>query len=204
MAQTATTILDQVNATLGHSQFTTAGQIVRMRLDSASRASASQAAPTVINAQTAAPGAGGHNIDLNVNIAHGQIDDFLKLASKSTTPLLTGTVAVKAHLLIPPAQLSVEQRMKLDGTFQLTNTRFTSDKIQGRIQQLSLRGQGRPEDLKTEDPTLVRSEMHGSFHMNKAVIALPDLDYSVPGADIQLKGSYALDGALGFSGNRAP
>jgi hypothetical protein len=204
------TILDQVNATLGHSQFTTSGQIIRVRLDEktgeavpiSKKPLSTKPSPTLppLSPAEIAPGAGGHSIDLNVNIAHGQIDDFLKLASKSTTPLLTGAVAVKAHLLIPPAQIPVEQRIKIDGTFQLTGTRFSSDKIQGRIQQLSLRGQGRPEDLKTEDPTLVRSEMRGSFHMANAVIALPDLDYSVPGADIQLKGSYSLDGALSFSG----
>lgn len=200
------TILDQVNASLGHSQFTTSGQIVRVRLDEKTGHAvptsplAKEAMPQPFSSAQAGPGSGGHNIDLNLNIAHGQIDDFLKLASKSTTPLLTGTVAVKAHLIVPPAPIPVDQRIKLDGTFQLSGTRFTSDKIQGRIQQLSLRGQGRPEDIKTEDPTLVRSEMHGSFHMANAIIALPDLDYGVPGADIQLKGTYALDGALSFSG----
>lgn len=206
---TGDTLLDQVNATLGHSQFTTNGQIVRVKLDGKTgEATLTQPAPTPAKpaAGKTAPAvqpvksASGHNIDLNINIAHGQIDDFLKLASKSQTPLLTGAVAVKAHLLIPPGKVGVEQRMKLDGTFSLTGTRFTSDKIQGKIQQLSLRGQGRPEDLKTEDPTLVRSEMHGDFHMAKAVIALPNLGYSVPGADIQLKGSYALEGALNFTG----
>jgi hypothetical protein len=186
------TWLDKVDATLGRSQFTTAGQIVRLRLDANGNAATAQTGPVAID---------GHSIDLNVNITHGQIDDFLKLASKSGNALLTGAVAVKAHLLIPPGHEPVDQRMKLDGTFQLSGARFTSDKIQGRIEQLSLRGQGKPEELKTSDPTLVRSDMRGTFHMAKGTIALPDLDYTVPGADIQLKGSYALDGALSFSGD---
>jgi hypothetical protein len=42
--------------------------------------------------------------------------------------------------------------------------------------------------------------MDGSFHMQNAVIALPDLKYNVPGAAIELNGTYALDGALNFTG----
>lgn len=181
------TWLDNVNATLGHSPFTTSGEIVRVRAGASLPAS-----------QTAQ--ADGRDIDLDVNIAHGQIDDFLKLASKTGNTLLTGAVAVKAHLQIPPGHDPVDERLKLDGTFQISSARFTSDKIQSRIQQLSLRGQGRPEDIKAQDPTLVRSQMQGTFHMSRGVIALPDLEYNVPGADIQLKGSYALDGPLNFTG----
>jgi hypothetical protein len=187
------TWLDNVNATLGRSPFTTSGEIVRVRVGAP--LPASQTAPS----QTAQ--VDGRDIDLAINIAHGQIDDFLKLTSKSGNALLTGAVAVKAHLQIPPGHDEpLDERMKLDGTFQISGARFTSDKIQGRIQQLSLRGQGRPEDIKAADPTLVRSEMQGTFHMSRGVIALPDLEYNVPGADIQLKGSYALDGALNFTG----
>ncbi len=186
------TWLDNVNATLGRSPFTTSGQIVRIRLG------ASLPAPQTTPPQVAQ--ADGRDIDLNINITHGQIDDFLKLTSKSGNTLLTGAVAVKAHLEIPPGAGSLDERMKLDGTFQISGAHFTSDKIQARIQELSLRGQGKPEDIKADDSALVQSEMHGAFHMAHGSIALPDLDYNVPGADIQLKGSYALDGALNFTG----
>jgi hypothetical protein len=185
------TWLDHVDATLGGSQFSTSGQIVRVRLDANGRETLAQSGQLVVD---------GHAIDLNVNIAHGQIEDFLKLTSKTGNSILTGTVATKAHLVIQPGHEPVEQRLKLDGTFQLSGARFMSDKIQGRIEQLSLRGQGKPDELKGADPTLVKSEMHGTFHMAKGTIALPDLDYSVPGADIRLNGSYALDGALSFTG----
>ena len=199
------TWLNNVDATLGRSQFTTAGQIVRMRVSANGNETKAQTGPAAQSAPTGArqssqSGIDGHSIDLNVNIAHGQIEDFLKLASKSGNALLTGIVATKAHLLIPPGHEPVEQRMKLDGTFQLSSARFMSDKIQGRIQQLSLRGQGKPDELKDSNPTLVRSEMRGTFHMANATITLPDLNYSVPGAEIQLQGAYALDGALNFTG----
>jgi hypothetical protein len=90
--------------------------------------------------------------------------------------------------------------MKLDGDFKLTNVHFASQKIQDRIQELSLRGQGRPSAMKTTDAKSISSEMEGNFHVDHGVIALPDLRYSVPGADIALYGSYALDGKLDFEG----
>ena len=185
------TWLDRVDATLGHSQFVTSGKIVRVRLDANGNVTSAQNGQVVVD---------GHAIDLNVNVAHGQMEDFMKLTSKNGTSLLTGIVQTKAHLLIPPGHDTVEHKIKLDGTFDLTNAQFASETVQAKIQQLSLRGQGKPGELKTADPTLVRSEMRGTFHMANAVITLPDLDYSVPGADIQLKGSYALDGTLAFDG----
>ena len=195
------TWLDKVYATLGRSQFETAGQVVRLRIDTNGNAVQAQAAQSgVQQSSVQRPGIDGHLIDLNVNIARGQMEDFLKLTSKSGNTILTGVVATRAHLLVPPGHETVEQRIKLDGTFNLAGVRFTSDKIQGRIQQLSLRGQGRPDELKGSDPTLVRSEMHGTFHMAQGAINLPDLEYNVPGADIQLKGTYTLQGALNFTG----
>ena len=45
---------------------------------------------------------GGHEIALNVNLARGRIEDFLRLASHGGTPLLTGALAMKTALEIPP------------------------------------------------------------------------------------------------------
>jgi len=43
--------------------------------------------------------------------------------------------------------------------------------------------------------------MQGNFQMANGVITLPALAYTVPGADIQLKGTYGVEGgALNFIG----
>ena len=145
---------------------------------------------------------GGHVIDLKVNVDRGHIEDFLHLASHSATPLLTGNVTVKATLHIPPGKEQMHERIKLDGAFKLDQVHFTSDKIQGRIESLSLRGQGKPGELKTTDPTSIRSEMQGHFTLGGGSLDLPDLDYEVPGAQILVKGSYGLKaGTLSFVGN---
>jgi hypothetical protein len=178
------TWLDPVDATLGHSHFTAKGQIVR-----------------VLQAVSGQPHNSGHDISLAVNVDRARIEDFLRLASHSPQPLLTGSVTMKTTLHIPPGPVPVHERLQLNGFFALDQARFTSSKIQNRIAEMSLRGQGRPQDLKTTDPASILSHMQGNFQLATGVLTLPTLDYTVPGAQIQLHGSYGLDGGtLDFTG----
>jgi hypothetical protein len=179
------TWLEPVEATLGHSHFFAQGQVVR-----------------VLAAEAGAPlHSKGHDIALNINVDRARIEDFLRLASHSTTPLLTGNLAVKAALHIPPGPAPIHERMTLAGRFTLDQARFTSAKIQDRIEELSLRGQGRPGALKTTEAASIHSKMQGDFQLAGGVITLPDLDYTVTGAEIQLKGAYGLEGGtLDFTG----
>ena len=177
------TWLQPVEATLGRSHFIANGQIVRVPRPDAPRESL------------------GHDIALAVNVDRARIEDFLRLASRTGKVLLTGDVALKTKLHIPPGTAPVHERLKLDGDFALEQAQFTSTKFQDRIQELSLRGQGRPDEAKSADSASVRSEMKGSFHLSGGVLTLPALAYTVPGALIQLKGTYGVEGgALDFSG----
>jgi hypothetical protein len=180
------TWLEPVEATLGHSHFLTQGQIVRV-------------APVADGKDKPRPG--GHDISLTVNVDRGRIEDFLRLASHSGTPLMTGALIMKAELKIPPGPVPVHERLKLAGTFALDDVHFASEKIQSRIGELSARGLGRPKDAKTGGDADVRSTMEGNFQMAGGVVRLPALKYTVPGAVIDLKGSYGEDGGtLDFAG----
>jgi len=180
------TWLQPVNATLVRSHFTAEGKITHVPAG-------------VLPDGTAKPG--GHEIALNVNVDRGRIEDFLRLVSRSGTPLLTGALLMKATLEIPPGPEPVHARMKLKGSFTLDGAAFTSAKVQKEIGELSLRGQGDPKDAKRGEGTDVRSAMQSDFTMAGGVIALPDLKYTVPGAEIDLAGTYAADGGtLDFKG----
>ncbi|MGA3082067.1 MAG: AsmA-like C-terminal region-containing protein [Terracidiphilus sp.] len=180
------TWLEPVDATLGRSHFTAQGQIVRVMAADAG----------------VAPHSIGHDIALTVNVDRARIEDFLRLASHSDKVLLTGDVTMQTKLHIPPGPEPVHERLRLDGRFLLDKALFSSEKIQGRIAELSLRGQGRPDELKTTDPASILSRMQSSFQLAGGVITLPALDYTVPGATIQLKGAYGLEGGtLDFTGS---
>jgi hypothetical protein len=180
------TWLEPVEATLGNSHFWVRGKIVHV-------------APAVNGGS--GPRFGGHDIALTVNVDRGRMEDFLRLASRSGTPLLTGALTMKAGLEIQPGPVPVHERLKLAGKFALDDAQFKSAKIQGRIAELSARGLGRPKDTTATGKADVRSTMTGSFQMADGIVTLPALEYTVPGAVIDLKGSYGVDGGkLNFAG----
>jgi len=179
------TWLQPVDATLGRSHFTAQGQVVRV--------------PPGVPGDPKNPG--GHDIALTVNVDKARIEDFLRLTSRSGTVLMTGDVTVKAALHVPPGPAQVHERVNINGRFALDKVRFTSQKIQGRIAELSLRGQGRPDEVKTADATSIPAQMQSSFQVAGGVVTLPAINFTVPGAQIQLKGTYGMDGgALNFAG----
>lgn len=179
------TWLEPVEATLGSSRFTAEGQIVRVKAAVAGGAQQST----------------GHDIALKVNVDRARIEDFLRLASRSGAPLLTGALTAKTSLHIPPGTPPVHERLQLNGSFVLDQAQFSSKKIQDRVAELSERGLGQPKEAKTVDAASVDSRMEGDFQMAGGVITLPSLTYTVPGATIQLKGTYGVEGgALDFSG----
>lgn len=182
------TWLEPVDATLGQTQFVARGKVV------------DEAAVAASKGTPARPR--GHEIALTVTIDHGQIADFLRLTSHHGNPLMTGMLHMQAVLEIPPGTEPVHERMRLKGKFLLDDAQFTSEKIQDRIGALSMRGQGEPKEAKSDQAASVLSTMTSDFTMANAVIALPDLTYAVPGAVIQLKGKYAIDGGgLDFNGD---
>jgi hypothetical protein len=179
------TWLQPVDAALARSHFTAEGRIVGVPAG-------------VLPNGGARPG--GHEIALNVYVDRGQIEDFLRLTTKSGTALLNGALTLKATLEIPPGAAPVQDRMKLKGSFVLEDAAFTSAKIQDDIAELSLRGQGRPKDAKNAGAN-VRSSIESDFEMATGVITLPDLKYTVPGAEIDVNGTYDVDGSrLDFRG----
>jgi hypothetical protein len=179
------TWLQPVHAKLGGSHFITDGKIVGVP-------------PEILPNGNTKPG--GHEIALNVIVDGGRMEDFLRLTSKSGSPIMTGTLNLKTTLEIPPGTVPVDEKMRLNGSFVLEDAAFTSEKIQHDVGELSMRGQGQPKEAKDAGDE-VRSAIDSSFTMAGGVITLPNLKYTVPGAEIDLAGKYGLDGGtLDFKG----
>ncbi len=149
------------------------------------------------------PGGKGHDIDLNVVIDKGRIEDLLQIGAKASPPVMTGAVSLKTKFDLPTGPQSVSRRLRLRGTFAVSNASFTNLHIQQRVDELSLRGQGHAGHAKQLSQTTMSAAnrvpnipvtLQGTFSMSKQKIALPQLTFDVPGADIQLAGVYTLDG----------
>ena len=179
------TWLDPVDATMDSSHFSAKGQIVRVL----------------------APGddgrlhSTGHDIALTVEIDRGRIEDFLRLATDSPVPILNGNLEVKTKLHIPPGHAPVHERIRLDGNFVLDDAQFTSLPVQKKIRDLSLRGQGKTDQLKSAEEEKIKSHVEGRFVLDAGVLTIPSVTYRVPGADIHMHGTYRTRGeTLDFTG----
>lgn len=144
------------------------------------------------------PGPGNHLIDLKVRIDDGRIEDILRLVTDSPKPVLTGDVTLRTTVKIPPGKERLGNRITLNGQFGLDAARFTDTQVQEKLQELSRRSQGKDE---TETIARVMTSLSGSFELERGVLMLRRLSFHVPGARVDLNGTYAThDGALNLEG----
>jgi hypothetical protein len=85
-------------------------------------------------------------------------------------------------------------RLKLAGDFRVSQSHFLNEKIQSKVDALSMRSQGKPKLAKDNIPDNVQSDLAGVFNLNNGVIDFSRIQFQVPGTQVNLKGLYSLDG----------
>ena len=139
----------------------------------------------------------GRTIVMDTVSKSARIEDMLFLAVKANPPVMTGDASLKAKILIPEGDSDLIERLRIAADFGVSKAEFTSDSVQGKINSLSRRGQGQPKNM---DLTTA-SDLRGAFEMASGDIRFSRLAFSVPGADIQMAGTYSVDSAqLNFRG----
>ena len=169
------TYLHPVRATLLHSLIIANGSVIR------------------------AIGKPGHIISLNIYAPDARLQDILRLATKSTQPVMTGTVTLKTKMLLPPGKEKVVHRLVLDGDFGVNDAQFASVEVRDKLESLSRHALGKPND---EDAGSAVTDLLGHFRLDRDVASFPRLSFSIPGAEVRLTGKYNLpDESLDFAGN---
>jgi hypothetical protein len=169
---TGDTFLDPVQARLLHSDFTCRGRVVLIK-------------------------GVGHEIVMDVDIPHARVEDMLVLAVKTYPPLMSGVLSMKAKLHIPPGPERVPQKLELAGSIQLQQVQFSNAQFQDRIDGLSARAQGKPDEIaqvSTDKKAEANSQISANFSLARGLMTLNDLHYQIPGALVLLNGVYSLDG----------
>ncbi len=162
------TYLKQVHARLGATTFTCSGEVINMK-------------------------GHGHQTELDVDVPAGRLQDFLELAVKTKPPVMQSVVGMKVHLQVAPGHESVTKRLQMKGAFTLKRIHFTNPQVQDKVDDLSLRAQGNAKDAKAGAAD-VNSEMRGTLVAENGRLNFPSLQYSLPGADVALQGTYSMDG----------
>ena len=136
----------------------------------------------------------GHYIDLRVDMNRGSIEDLLKLGVRTEPPIMTGPIRLKTKLDILPGERDLSDRLQLAGTFHVANGHFSNDKVQDRLDNLSLRGLGKPKLVGKEDVN-VATDLQGNFLLQNGVLSFSLLHFQIPGTHADMTGKYSLDGA---------
>jgi len=136
----------------------------------------------------------GHRVVLDVDVHQARIEDLLRLGVRTDPPVMTGAATLKTKFDVSPGEAQLTDRLRLAGTFHISGARFTNDQIQSKVDALSLRSQGRAKEAKEGTADDVLSAMTGAFKLTDGLLSFPKLHYEVPGANVDLKGKYSLDG----------
>jgi hypothetical protein len=134
------------------------------------------------------PGEQGKTVALDLNVTQARVEDMLLLAVKSQ-PALSGSVSFQGKLIIPPGKREVLDKLNLAATFSIQSARFANLDVQQKIRELSRRSRGETEPDPSEK---IASNMKGRFVLKDGVATFSQLSFAVPGAVIQLTGSYGL------------
>ena len=146
----------------------------------------------------------GKTITLDVSTTHARMEDLLLLALKQA-PTMSAPIRLKTKLILVPGPKQIPERLFLDGSFDLSSLHFTNSALQQKIDNFSKRSQGKPDEvvnpaeaIKTDD---VSSMLRGNFRVKNGILTLSEIDFRIPGANVQLAGTYALQPeALDFRG----
>jgi len=164
------TYLDPVKATLLHSSFTAKGSVIRVQDPQ------------------------GHDIELDVVMDHARIEDLLKLGVRTDPPIMSGPVEMKMKLGLLPGNGDIADRLKLAGNFHVFPAYFTNAKVQGRLDSLSLRTQGKYKNARDQTEEKVPVDLRGIFTLENGTLSFSLLHFLVPGTHVDMTGAYSLDG----------
>jgi hypothetical protein len=164
---TGNTMLEPVHAKLLNSEFVARGGVFRI------------------------PGQAHRRVLLDAVSSGAKLEDLLRLALKADEPPMTGVVGFRTRIDIPPGKGAIADRMRLDGQFNITSGRFSRLDLQKKVAAFSRRSRG---DTDQDGVGSVVSNFGGRFVLGDDVINFTRLTFGVPGASVNLDGTYRLRG----------
>ena len=139
----------------------------------------------------------GKRVTVNVSSSSARLGELLRFVS-NTQPAADGTLTINAAMDLPQGKQRVLERVRLEGSVRAERVKFTKDAVQDKIDELSRKAQGRPEDESIDE---VASEMAAKFDLRNGVFTYQGLSFKVQGARVQMAGTHSLRSrAVDFSG----
>jgi len=131
----------------------------------------------------------GKRVVVNLKSKATDLGELLRFSSKAGRPPADGVLTIDVALDLPQGKSPILERLALEGSVRADRVKFSSDAVQDKIDELSRRGQGRPDDTAIDE---VASKMSTKFVLNKGVFTYRGLTFNVTGAAIRLDGTHSL------------
>jgi hypothetical protein len=136
----------------------------------------------------------GHDIELDVVVDHARIEDLLRLGVRTDPPVMNGPVQMQTKLDLLPGEGDVADRLKLSGNFHVSAGHFGNEKVQSRVDSLSVRSQGKMKDERENAPEKVPVDLQGVFTLKDGLLSFFSIHFLIPGTHVDMAGNYSLDG----------
>ena len=173
-ATNGNTTLQPVAATLGATNFTTRG--------------------TIIGHDAGQPRA----ISLGVSMPDGNLRDVLVLAMKPA-PFMDGRLTLHTKVEIPPLAGKLEEKLILDGRFQVVDGHLLHPAIPAQLDKILQRSQGHSGNSDAAATTVA---MTGTFLLENTWMHFTQLSCGIAWANLDLAGDYNLEtDAVNFDGS---
>jgi hypothetical protein len=134
-------------------------------------------------------GVKGKRIVLNVKSSNANLGELLRFASKGAEPPAYGNLVLDTAFDLPQGKQPILSRLQLEGSVRAERVTFTNDAVQGKIDTLSRKAQGRPQDTSI---TEMASQMSTKFALRDGQFTYEGLSFNVQGADVRLNGTHSL------------
>lgn len=130
----------------------------------------------------------GKRVVINVTSNSADLGELLRLASKGKPPA-DGILVIDAAMDLPQGKAPILQRLALEGSVRAEQVKFSNDAVQEKIDELSRKGQGRPDDQSIKQ---MASRMVTKFALSQGVLSYHGLSFEVKGAALKMDGTHSL------------
>jgi hypothetical protein len=124
-----------------------------------------------------------------VKSSNANLGELLRFVSKGAQPPAHGDLVIDTAFDLPQGKHPVLQRLQLEGSVRAERVTFTNDAVQEKIDVLSRKAQGKPQDMTIDE---VASRMYAKFALRNGQFTYQDLSFKVQGADVRLNGTHSL------------
>ena len=131
----------------------------------------------------------GKTVSLRMSGKNGRIEDLLYLFVHHNSPIAGSTNFETTVELVPKPGKFVE-KVVMDATFGIGDTKFTKTTTQQKVDELSERAQG---DTKDGGHVEVVSDLGGHVRLENGVAHFSKLAIAVPGASADLRGTFNVE-----------